>query len=221
MTSLTQEGRTAAGFPALPSVNLLPPEIAEKRRFRQVQYALGAAVAAAVLLVGVLYLLAAHSVSAANTDLAAADAQHSRLTAQIATYGNVTAIRAQAAAEQAMLATAMGQEVRFSQLLSDLSLSVPDNIWLNNLSLTEGAVPATVGATAGGIGTLTVSAVGFSHDDVAVWLDSLAAQPNFTNPDFGSSVESYLGTRKTVNFGSTATLTAAALSNRYTVAAGG
>ncbi|MDP9101915.1 MAG: PilN domain-containing protein [Actinomycetota bacterium] len=222
MSSATTEGRlVGTGFPALPSVNLLPPEIAEKRKFRQVQYGLGGAVAAALAVIVLLDILAAHSVSTATAALAEQDAKKANLTRQIATYQNVTAIRDQAAAAQAMLVTAMGQEVRYSHLLSDLSLSIPDNIWLTNLSYSQGTVTAAVGAPVGGIGTLNVSAVGFSHDDVAVWLDSLAAQPNYVSPDFGSSNEGLLGTRKTVTFSSTATVTEAALSHRYTTPAGG
>ena len=86
------------------------------------------------------------------------------------------------------------------------------------------AAAATAAAAPGvtpGIGTLTVSGVGFSHDDVAVWLESLAGQKSYVNPYFSSSTEVLLGTRKTVNFSSTATLTPAAYSGRYTKPAGG
>jgi hypothetical protein len=78
-----------------------------------------------------------------------------------------------------------------------------------------------VAATPAGIGTVTFTGVGFSHDDVAVWLESLATQKGYANPYFSSSTETLLGTRKTVNFTSTATLTPAAYSGRYTKPAGG
>ena len=220
MTSMTEGAQlVGAGFPLLPRVNLLPPEIAASRRFRQVQYALGAALLAAVALVVLLYVLAAHSVSAARSDLAVADTRNATLTRQVAQYQNVTAIRAQAAAAHAMLVTAMGPEVRFSHVLSDLSLTIPDNVWLTSLNYSETGPSATSDPNA--IGTMSVSAVGFAHDDVAVWLDAVAAQPNYINPDFASSTEGLIGTRKTVTFGSSAQLSQAALSHRYTVAAGG
>jgi len=54
---------------ALPQVNLLPPEIAEKAVFRRVQLGLGAAVVTALGVVGLLYLSAASSATSAQGDL--------------------------------------------------------------------------------------------------------------------------------------------------------
>jgi hypothetical protein len=68
---------------------------------------------------------------------------------------------------------------------------------------------------------VTFTGVGFKHDDVAVWLESLASQKGYANPYFSTSTEALLGTRKTVNFTSTATLTPAAYSGRYSKPAGG
>ena len=121
-----------------------------------------------------------------------------------------------------MLTEAMGEEVRYSRFLSDLSLTVPENVWLKNLTFTQGEVPAAaVGSTEPAIGTVTVTGVGFSHDDVAVWLESLAGQKGYTNPYFSSSSESLIGTRTVVDFTSTAELTSEALSGQYTKPAGG
>jgi Tfp pilus assembly protein PilN len=105
-------------------------------------------------------------------------------------------VYAQAAAAEAMLTEAMGEEVRYSRFLSDLSLTVPENVWLKSLTFTQAdaATPA-VGATEPAIGSVTVTGVGFSHDDVAVWLESLAGQSGYTNPYFSSSTESLIGTR--------------------------
>jgi Tfp pilus assembly protein PilN len=120
-----------------------------------------------------------------------------------------------------MLTEAMGQEVRYSGFLSDLSLSVPENVWLKSLTFTQAPTTASVGSTEPGVGTVTVSGVGFSHDDVAVWLESLAGQKGYTNPYFSSSTETLIGSRTVVDFESTATLTSEALSREYTTPAGG
>ena len=82
-------------------------------------------------------------------------------------------------------------------------------------------VAPSVGATEPGVGTVTFTGVGFSHDDVAVWLESLAKQKGYTNPYFTNSTKALIGTRSTVNFSSTVTMTSAALSGRYTTPAGG
>ena len=214
---------------ALPQVNLLPPEIAEKAVFRRVQLGLGAAVVAALGVVGLLYLSAASSATSAQGDLDTATSSGQSLQAQSAKYSEVTGVYARAAAAQTQLGTAMGDEVRFSQLLNDLSLSIPTNVWIKNLSYTSSAAPAAGAAATAttavpgatpGIGTLNVTGVAFSHDDVAVWLESIGSQKTYVNPYFASSTEALIGTRKVVNFTSTATVTAVARSGRYSTPTG-
>lgn len=209
------------GLVALPKVNLLPPEIAESARFRRVQMGLAGGVLAAVGVVALLYVGASGSLSEANTELEASQATGTQLQAETAKYADVTAVYAQAAAAEAMLTQAMGEEVRYSQFLNDLSLTVPENVWVKNVTFAQAATPPALGATEPGIGTVTFSGVGFKHDDVAVWLESLAKQKGYANPYFSSSTEALVGTRTTVNFSSTVTLTADALSKRYTAPAGG
>jgi Tfp pilus assembly protein PilN len=231
--SLMTETGVAVSLDSLPRVNLLPPEIAESRRFRRIQIGLGGAVLGAVGIVALLYVAASSSVSSAQSDLDTATARHSSLQAETAKYSQVTAIYGRAAAAQAMLTQAMGEEVRFSQFMNDLSLTVPESVWLKNVTFTQTVATTTTtrapsaataaGATLGtpGIGSVSFTGVGFSHDDVAVWLESLAAQKGYADPYFTNSTEALLGTRKTVNFTSTATLTSAAYSGRYTKPAGG
>jgi Tfp pilus assembly protein PilN len=224
MTVVSSEVRLGMTNSQLPRVNLLPPEIAESAMLRKVQLCLGAGVLAAVGVVGLLFVSASHSASAAQTSLDQANAQSSRLVAQKAQYGNVTSVYDAAAAAQTQLTTAMGQEVRFSQLLHDLSLSVPSTVWLKNLTYTQAAPAAPAGGapvTTNAIGTLAVTGVGFSHDDLALWLESLEGQKNYSDPYFSASTETLMGTRKVVNFSTTANLTPAALSGRYTKPLGG
>jgi Tfp pilus assembly protein PilN len=219
--STASEQLLDTGYTVLPRVNLLPPEIEEGRRFRRIQYGLAGGVALTVGAVTLLYVAAVGSVADANAEVDAAQATNAQLRAEAAKYGDVSAVYARAAAAEAMLTQAMGEEVRYSRFLSDLSLSMPDKVWLKSLTFTQSPTAAAVGGTEPGIGTVTVSGVGFSHDDVAVWLESLAGQEGYTNPYFSSSTESLIGTRTVVDFTSTATLTADALSGEYTKPAGG
>ena len=224
LTSKSAADLTAAGLrPAvvtLPRVNLLPPEHAERRRFRRIQYGLGGAVLGMVAVVAAGFVLASGAVGARQADVDNVNGESVRLQAESGKYASVTAAYAQAAAAQGMLTQAMGNEVRYSRLLSDLSLSIPHDVWLTQLTFAE--TPATsAAATTPGVGSLTVTGRGFSHEDVAVWLESLSGQKAFANPYFSSSTERLLGTRKIVDFSSTATLTNDALSGRYTKPAGG
>ena len=229
MTVLTSESNllgTTTG--RLPRVNLMPPEVAEAKAMRRVQMALGAAGVASVAVVGVLYLSASHSVSAANNDLAASKATTTQLQGQVDKYKDVTATINAANAAQAQLVTAMGDEIRYSQLLNDLSLAVPSTVWLKSLSYTStapGAVPPGTTLAAGGalpVGTLSVTGIGFSHDDVALWLEAIAGlRKTYANPYFANSTEALIGSRPTVNFNSTAVVLSTAQSNRYKNSAGG
>src|SRR4051794_7041582 len=219
MSLMTQTQQTIE-LGSLPRVNLLPPEIGESRRFRRIQVGLGCAVLGAVSIVGLLYVGASSSLSGAQDQVDAASSRNAALQSQTNQYRAVTAVYSRAAAAQAMLGQAMGEEVRYSQLLNDLSLSIPENVWLQNLTFAQTATPAALGGTPG-VGTLTVTGVAFSHDDVAVWLESLASQKVYTNPYFTSSTEALMGSRKTVNFSSTTTVTPAAYSGRFKNPAGG
>jgi Tfp pilus assembly protein PilN len=232
MTVLTSETSllgTTTG--RLPRVNLMPPEVAQARAMRRVQMGLGAVGVGAVVVVGLLYASAAHSVSSANSDLAAAKSQTTSLQNQVGQYAQVTQTIDAANAAQAQLTLAMGDEVRYSQLLNDLSLAIPSTVWLKSLAFAATGTPGTPGATATAlpasvgsatqIGQLTVSGTGFSHNDVALWLEALAGlSTTYANPYFASSTEALIGTRRTVNFTSTAALLSTAESNRYTTPTG-
>ena len=222
MTVLSAETRLiGTGASLLPRVNLLPPEIAEKRAFRRVQLGLGAAVVATLGVVGLVYVGASHSVTSASDDLQSAQSQQSTLQAESAKYRNVTAIYAAADNARAQLASAMGDEVRYSQLLNDLSLSIPSNVWVKSIGFAAAAPGAATATLAGASSALapvaqfTMSGVAFSHDDVAQWLDAIAGLKTYDSPYFSSSTESLMGPRKVVNFTSTANVTPQALSGRY------
>jgi Tfp pilus assembly protein PilN len=213
----------------MPRVNLLPPEIREAATFRRFQLAMVAAGVGAVAIVGALTFAAHQSVSHAKTDLAAAQAQQTSLQSQLAGLQSVRDVYSQVAAKKAMLAQAMGSEIRWSYYLTDLSLKIPQNVWLTNVTATEqataspAATPAAApaaGVVPAGIGSVAFTGVAFSHDDVATWLDALAKERGFTNAYFTNSTKAAIGPKSVVNFSSSVTLTQAALSGRYTAVEG-
>lgn len=230
MTVLTSESSVLATGARLPRVNLLPPEIAEGQKLRKVQMGLGVAVLGSAVVVGALYVAASHSVTSAQASLDTAQSTSQQLQSKISSLSDVTRKQAQVQAAQAQLQTAMSDEVRYSFLLKDLSLSMPTNVWLKSLSFqpkTATGSTSTPGAAAAvpagqmPLATLTVTGVAFTHDDVALWLDALDGQKNskgqktYANVYFTNSTEALLGQRPTVNFSSSADLTPTALSGRY------
>jgi Tfp pilus assembly protein PilN len=214
--------------PRVPRVNLLPPEILEAAKFRRFQMAMVAAGVGAVALVGVLSYSAHQSVSHAKSDLAVAQQQQTSLQSQLAGLQSVKDVYTQVAAKKAMLAQAMGPEIRWSFYLTDLSLKIPQNVWLTGMTATEQPASPVAAATStaatavvpAGIGTVTFAGTAFSHDDVATWLDALAKERGFTNAYFTNSTKSAIGQKPIVTFSSSVTLTQAALSGRYAAVEG-
>jgi len=207
----------------LPRVNLLPPEIYEKRQLQRAQAALGLVVLAAVVGVGLVYVNGGSAVTDAKARLQTAQTTGTQLQAKVNGLSYVTAAATQAQAAQGMLTQATGSAIPISTYLSDLQLLTPKNVWFTAITLTDSVTPGSIvaGATPpDAVGTVTFSGVGLAHNDVATWLDSAAKEGGFADPYFTSSTESIVpGTGSTsgtapktwVNFGSTVNLTSAAL----------
>lgn len=217
------------GTRALPRVNLMPPEIAEAAKFRRFQLAMVGAGLAAIAVVGALTYSAHQSVSHAKSTLATAQAQQTSLQNELTGLQSVRDVYTQVAAKKAMLSQAMSPEIRWSYYMTDLSLKIPQNVWLTSVTASEqgttSAAPSASAAAAtsvlpAGIGTVTFAGTAFSHDDVATWLDALAKERGFTNAYFTNSTKAAIGPKAVVNFSSSVTLTQAALSGRYTAVEG-
>lgn len=212
MSVISPETQVTTLTAAFPRVNLLPPEIAETQRLRRVQAGLGLAALASVAAVALLYLQAGSAVSAAQQQLSAAQAQQTSLQTQLARYNDVQQVAAQVQAAKAMYATAMGPAIDWAGYLNDLTLSIPDNVWLTSVSATEsatapGAPAPSTGLVPSGIGTINFAGVAFSRYDVANWLDSLAKEPGYTFPYVSNVSETTIGPRVVVNFSSSVVLT--------------
>ncbi|HEY0486274.1 MAG TPA: PilN domain-containing protein [Mycobacteriales bacterium] len=207
---------------ALPRVNLLPPEIIEASRLRTIQLSMGAAVAAALVVVGGLWFVADQQAQAEQTNLDAASATQATVGRQVRELAPVAQVYAQVDQRRALLQTALGGDVEWSRYLTDLSLTVPDNVWLTSMNVTPdaGSAATTGTASAGAIATITFAGTALQHDDVALWLESLAKQKGYTSAYFNSSTEATVGGTKVVNFTSTVSVTRDALSGRYSQNAG-
>jgi Tfp pilus assembly protein PilN len=207
----------------LPRVNLLPPEIFEKRQLQRAQAALGLVVLVAVVGVGLVYVNGGSAVTDAKARLQTAQTTGAQLQTKVNGLNYVTAEAAQAQAAQGMLTQATGSAIPFSTYLSDLQLLTPKNVWFTAVTLTNTVTPGSLvaGATPPDtVGTITFSGQGLAHNDVATWLDSAAKEGGFADPYFTSSTEALVpgtgaatGTaaKTWVTFSSSVNLTSAAL----------
>ncbi len=219
---------TQSALAATPRVNLLPPEIAEARTVRKVRIGLGAAAVASLAVAGLLFLSASRDADQAQQELDASNARSAQLQAKTAEYAEVPKVIAQVEAAKAQVSQAMGQEVRWSYYLNDLSLTVPKRVWLTSMSVTQN-VDQVAGAPAVaadplnpvGLGSITFEGRAYRHNDLAAFLESLAKQDGYTAPYFSDSTVEPIGDRDdAVRFTSTVTLTDDALSGRWTPKAG-
>lgn len=222
MTSQTVQTVRAA---ALPRVNLMPQEVAEAARFRQLQLGMGAAVVLSAVAVAGLYMHERNTVSAAQSDLTTAQAQQTGLQSKLSSLQTVKDTYAAVQAKQQLLTDAMGNEIRWSYVLNDLSLRIPSDIWLSVVQATEStgtaststSTPAPTSLTGPtSYGTVSFSGFGLAHDDVARWLDAIAPERGFSDVLFSDSTETAIGSRTVYKFDSSVALTSKALSNRYT-----
>lgn len=207
----------------LPRVNLLPPELFERRQLQRVQAGLGLVVLGAVVGVGLVYVSGGSSVTDANSRLQASDDTHVALQAQLNKLSYVTAQQAQADRATAMLTQATATEIPISTYLADLSLLTPKNVWFTAVNIAT-TVPAgtltSVAAAPASVGTVTFTGQALAHNDVATWLDNAAKEGGFANPYFTTSAETLVpgtgtvpGTvaKTWVTFASSVNLTPAAL----------
>jgi Tfp pilus assembly protein PilN len=216
--------QTTTRLATLPRVNLLPPEIEQARQFRRVQFGLGAAVLASVVVAGALFVAANAEVGKAQDDLDANKAKATQRQSNVDEYAEVPLVFGKVEAARTQLGQAMGQEVRWSYFLNDLSLKIPRHVWLDSMTVTSNtavAAPTVDQYAAVGVASIAFEGHGYAHNDVAAWLNSLARQKGFTQPYFTDSTVYPLGTNDhAVKFSSTVTVTDDALSNRYTEKAG-
>jgi Tfp pilus assembly protein PilN len=206
--------QTSTRTSTLPRVNLLPPEIGEKRRLQQVQGGVVAAVVLSIAAVAFLDVQGGHSVTAAKQKVNTAAAKNSQLTRQLASYSDVKTTAAQLAASQALLSQAMSTEVQWSTYLADFSVILPPTTWLTSVTMSStlpaGSLTSSTAAP-GEIGTVSVQGVAMKYDNLADWLDSLKPERGLASVYFSNAAEQYIGATKTVGFQASANLTSDAL----------
>jgi len=213
-----------------PSVNLLPPEIAEAAKFRRFQLAMAGLLVLAVAAVGVMYENAHHSVQQAENAKSAAVAEAAGLQGQVAQLQSVKSTYDQVANYKSLQSEALGSEIRWSFYLADLSLRMPNSVWLTGMTVTQGA-PETATSSTGApdsgttpaviappdqVATISFTGVALSHDDVAKWLNAMAGEKGWSDPYATNITESTIGTQVVDDFTASVAVTSQALSNRFT-----
>lgn len=160
--------------------------------------------------------------------VAAQEAANARVQSQIAQLSSAQTTQQQVQALEGQIKGVLADDVSWSRMLSEITRTMPDDVWLTNFSAQEGAATAggSTGAakaapSSGPSGTVTFAATGYDYPSVAAWLQKMGMMQSFSNLWVSSAKETTLsgqqtqaGGTSTVQFSSTADLTPAALSSR-------
>lgn len=194
-------------------INLLPPERAQRRRARQMTTTI---VTAGVVLIGLLALVFVAEVLRLNSQKNSLKAQQTIIAskqAELAQLSQYQQLEAQLQQKTTLLNNVTQDEVRWSIVLADISLVIPSDTWLTNMTATENVAAGSAGpgAPAQALGSIQLTGITFSHLDVAMWLTRLSGVDAFANPYLSLSSKGTIGPTTIVNFNSSVDLSNAAL----------
>lgn len=189
-------------------INLLPPEIAERRRARQRRAALAAAGLALVALYAGVFVLQETRLRDERDRLAEQRRTNAQLRAKATELAQFESAEAELKRKEGLVGALTKEEVRWSVLLADVSLVIPADVWLTALS---GTVQESGEAAARTVGQITMSGTTFTHLDVAKWLTRLATVEEFFFPYISLSAKATLFAIPIVNFNATVQLSQNAL----------
>ena len=181
------------------AVNLLPRDVA-KRSFEAKRGVVfggigGAALATAVL--ASMMISAGGAASSKQEELDGIRAQIAAIpTVPVIDTSEEDALAAEKGARVGALSAALAGRVAWDRVLRQVSLVLPEDVWLTNLSA---AAPDSTQAAAGGAG-FTLTGATYSQNGVARFLSRLAVIPDLANVRLQSSQSQLLNERELVQF---------------------
>jgi type IV pilus assembly protein PilM len=188
------------------SIDLLPGDVAELRRARRRVILAGAGVVVFALALMGVHSMRSGEVDDANAQATAAETRTATLTQQIAALSDVETLEADLATRRQTVQSILEGDVAWVSLIQRVSASLPEDVWLTNLSGTRG--------TALDAGDLTVGAMGRDQTSTARWIQKISDLDALTGVWVPASTKTEAGGQELVQFSSNATLTPAATSHR-------
>lgn len=197
------------------TINLLPPEQAQKAKKRKGTFGL---VFFMLLWLGVLAMAAfffINKLQDAEDDLAAQDSINAGLRTEIASLSEASEIKTNYDATAEQLATVLAGDINWGSLLNDVGRVIPDDVWLEGMI--AGRTMPDPGAEGGLVyGAITLTGKAFTYPDASTWIRTLdSAEWNAVAGAWVSSValQDVEGI-PVVGFSSSASITEGALSRR-------
>jgi len=211
-------------IPGFVRVDLLPEAMLVKAAVRRAKVLALTLIFVALFIIVAWRLYLQLQIQTAEDELLQAEATGAQLQAELARYSEIPPIYAAAEQGQEALTLAMGQEIRWSFLLNQLSFSTPEGVELGSVG---GAVSetGTLETSPGEVlplqpaeGTMTFTGTASGYERVAAWLDSLEGLKDYTYPFLANTAkesEGEEGGLAGVTWDSNANLSPNALSGRY------
>ena len=190
------------------AVNLLPKDDAQRSKKQQ---NLPAVVSSALIvlitgLIGVLYFSAKSAATAKELEVEDAKAELAMMPTPAALAEQSAGgdkLRAEHAARLAALSTALTHRVSWDRVLREISLVLPDDVWLRDMAAISPATPG-VSAPANVAGAppqgFTINGYTYSHEAVARLLSRLSVVPDLQHVWLERSAQAQLGGRNIVTF---------------------
>ena len=174
-------------------VNLLPPELRARQKTKQLTtLIIGAGAARDRAAHRASGSCRARSWRASTTTSRRRTPRTPQLQAQIDQLQEFQQLQEQAAAQEALLAKAWVGEVSFSEMLMDLSRTIPSDAYLDSFNATL-AVPVTAGAVAPTtttfVGAFTAGGAADGFESLASWITRLESVKGWVNPWVSSATE--------------------------------
>jgi Tfp pilus assembly protein PilN len=187
------------------AVNLLPRD--EGRRRSQPGAVSLTAVLGAVLLTAVLsgwFLMASSGVNERQGELDGLNAELAAIPPPPRATESHSTLVAEKDARLTLLSKALATRVAWDRVLREVSLVIPDDVWLETMTTNapDPSLPAAAPgqAAAAPVGGFSITGYTYSHDGVARLLGRLSVIPHLANVKLGSSVLDTGSERRTVKF---------------------
>jgi Tfp pilus assembly protein PilN len=192
------------------AINLLPRDDARRGR-KKTQWIVLVPVVAAVLLTGVLsaaFLSASGKVKDRQAELASLNDTLAAIpTPDASKIQSQTALASDKQVRVTALSTALSRRVAWDRIFRELSLVLPDDVWLATLSAkapVSSSAPAAPAPAAPGTAVaatqFTLDGSTYSHAAVARLLSRLSVIPDLVNVQLQQSTLTKVGGAKTVHF---------------------
>ena len=174
-------------------VNLLPSDVKQRARTRQVTVLVGVVVGVIIAALIGLFVLESGKLASTQNDLAAVNAQNAQLESKVNSLQRFQTLADEQQAKKQTVNQLKSGTISFSAMLVDLSRAIPSSAYLTSVTGTLSATVANRASqptpTNGIVGNINWQGRATDHDAVALWLTRLVQVTGWNNSWITGSTE--------------------------------